>query len=209
MNIIDITLVPTYYISIKLNWLALLVLCAALVGISYLIKKVIPVSRKHAISVQEITLGIGNSSITVHYDNRDRAIAYKLWVELNTRKIGLEFDQENDVIVEVYDSWYEYFRVARELIKDLPIEKIECASELIELATKVLNQGLRPHLTKWQARYRKWYESSVKESDAKLSPQDIQKQYPYYDELLSDLIETSKRMIAYKELMYQIAFHKT
>ena len=50
MNIIDITLEPTYYISIKLNWLALLVLCAALVGISYLIKKVIPVSRKHAIS---------------------------------------------------------------------------------------------------------------------------------------------------------------
>ena len=90
----------------KLNWLALLVLCAALVGISYLIKKVIPVSRKHAISVQEITLGIGSSSITVHYDNSDRALAYKLWVELNTRKIGLEFDQENDVIVEVYDSWY-------------------------------------------------------------------------------------------------------
>ena len=136
-------------------------------------------------------------------------VRIELWVELNTRKIGLEFDQENDVIVEVYDSWYEYFRVARELIKDLPIEKIECASELIELATKVLNQGLRPHLTKWQARYRKWYESSVEESDAKLSPQDIQKQYPYYDELLSDLIETSKRMIAYKELMYQIAFHKT
>ena len=120
----------------------------------------------------------------------------------------MEFDQENDVIAEVYNSWYEYFRVARELIKDLPIEKVECASELIELATKVLNNGLRPHLTKWQARYRKWYESAVKESDAKLSPQDIQKQYPYYDELLSDLIETNKRMIAYKELMYQIAFNK-
>ena len=64
-------------------------------------------------------------------------VRIELWVELNTRKIGLEFDQENDVIVEVYDSWYEYFRVARELIKDLPIEKIECASELIELATKI------------------------------------------------------------------------
>ena len=46
MNIIDISFEPAYYISIKLNWLALLVLCAALVGISYLIKKVIPVSRK-------------------------------------------------------------------------------------------------------------------------------------------------------------------
>ena len=208
MNIIDISFDSVCYITIQLNWLAILVLCVTVIGINYLIKKVITVSRKYSISVQEITLGIGSSSITVHYDNSDRALAYKLWVELNTRKIGLEFDQENDVIVEVYNSWYEYFRVARELIKDLPIEKIECASELIELATKVLNNGLRPHLTKWQARYRKWYESSVKESDAKLSPQDIQKQYPYYDELLSDLIETNKRMIAYKELMYQITFNK-
>ena len=208
MNIIHVSFDSVSYIIIKLNWLAILVLFVGLVGVSYLIKKVITFSRKHSINVQEVTLGIGNSSITVHYDNSDRAIAYKLWVELNTRKIGLEFDQENDVIAEVYNSWYEYFRVARELIKDLPIEKVECASELIELATKVLNNGLRPHLTKWQARYRKWYESAVKESDAKLSPQDIQKQYPYYDELLSDLIETNKRMIAYKELMYQIAFNK-
>ena len=208
MNIIDISFDSVCYITIQLNWLAILVLCVVVIGINYLIKKVITVSRKYSISVQELPLGIGCSSIPVHYDISDRALAYKLWVELNTRKIGLEFDQENDVIVEVYNSWYEYFRVARELIKDLPIEKIECASELIELATKVLNNGLRPHLTKWLARYRKWYESSVKESDAKLSPQDIQKQYPYYDELLSDLIETNKRMIAYKELMYQIAFNK-
>lgn len=123
MNIIDISFDSVCYITIQLNWLAILVLCVTVIGINYLIKKVITVSRKYSISVQEITLGIGSSSITVHYDNSDRALAYKLWVELNTRKIGLEFDQENDVIVEVYNSWYEYFRVARELIKDLPIEK--------------------------------------------------------------------------------------
>lgn len=208
MNIIDISFDTFYDVLIKLNWLAILFLSAVLIGVSYLVKKIIFYSRKRSINVQEVKLGIGSNSITINYDNRDRAIAYKLWVELNTRQIGLEIDQENDVIADVYNSWYEYFRVARELIKDVPIEKVEYASELIELATKVLNSGLRPHLTKWQARYRKWYESAVKESDAKLSPQDIQKQYPYYDELISDLIETNKKMIAYKELMYKIAFNK-
>lgn len=29
--------------------------------------------------------------------------------------------------------------------------------DLIKLTERVLNVGLRPHLTKWQAKYRKWY----------------------------------------------------
>lgn len=208
MNIVDISLDPIPYISVRLNWVAIVILVAAVFLVSCLIKKVSKFSRKRSIDISEVTLGIGNSSITMHYDNRDRAIAYKLWVELNTRKIGLEFDKENDVITEVYNSWYEYFGVARELIKDLPAEKIEFASELIELATKVLNDGLRPHLTKWQARFRKWYELASKEENADHSPQDIQKAYPYYDELVADLIATNRRMIAYKDLMHKIAFDR-
>ena len=76
MNIIDISFDSVCYITIQLNWLAILVLCVVVIGINYLIKKVITVSRKYSISVQEITLGIGSSSITVHYDNRDLSLAY-------------------------------------------------------------------------------------------------------------------------------------
>lgn len=209
MEILDISIDSIYLIAIKLNWLALIAFCFLLLLISQLYKKVITKAHKHSIEIQEITLGIGNSSLKIQYDNRDRTIAYKLWVELNTRKIGLEFDTENDVIDEVYNSWYEYFRIARELIKELPVSKIESTPELIELVTNVLNNGLRPHLTKWQARYRKWYSDALKNSSDELAPQDIQKMYPHYHELVVDLIKTNKQMIAYKELMYKIAFNKT
>lgn len=60
----------------------------------------------------EIILGIGrNSSVKLKYNRKDQEVAYKLWVELSTRKIGLPFDQENDVITEVYNSWYDFLRL--------------------------------------------------------------------------------------------------
>lgn len=208
MYIFDVSVESFFYIIIRLNWVAIIILGVALIAMLRFIKNRNIISKKRSIEIQEVTLGIGSNSVTLHYDNKDRTIAYKLWIELNTRKIGLEFDKDNDVITEVYNSWYEYFQVARELIKDLPIEKIECAAQLIELTTKVLNDGLRPHLTKWQARFRKWYDNAIRESDSKLAPQEIQKNYPYYNELIIDLIETNKKMMAYKELMYKIAFNK-
>lgn len=39
MNIIDISFDSVCYITIQLNWLAILVLCVAVIGINYLKKK--------------------------------------------------------------------------------------------------------------------------------------------------------------------------
>ena len=66
--------------------------------------------------INEADIGIGNSKITIVRNCGDMQIAYKLWVELSTRKIGLSIDLDNDVIAEVYDSWYEFFKMTRELV---------------------------------------------------------------------------------------------
>ena len=77
--------------------------------------------------------------------------------------------------------------------------------DLIELTEKVLNKGLRPHLTTWQAKYRKWYENELV-NNTEDTPQELQRRYPHYDELVDDLIKTNMRMIEYKKLMKKIAF---
>ena len=157
--------------------------------------------------VDEVSLGIGNSQVKLKYNKKDQEIAYKLWVELSTRKIGLDFDPENDVVFEVYDSWYNFFTIARELMKEIPVERLKYSPELIELTETVLNRGLRPHLTIWQAKYRKWYNENVHNNVGK-TPQQIQEMYPHYKELKKDLIDTNKRLIEYKKLMERIAFEK-
>lgn len=208
MDIFELS-IDSWELILKINCLAVLVLIAIIVLAQYLVKHFQLFSRTRSLELNEVTLGIGNSSVTMSYRQKDKEIAYKLWVELCTRKIGIAFDAEQDVIVEVYNSWYEFFKIARLLLEEIPATRINCSNDLIELTEKILNVGLRPHLTKWQAKFRRWYENAVdKENDPNKTPQEIQREYPQYQELIKDLEKTNKQMIAYKEVMYQIAFDK-
>lgn len=204
MNILDIGLEGWNTIIFRLNWIALVVIILVIFIMPLLLKQCFRFVGKKSINVDEVNLGIGNSSVKLSYNKKDQEIAYKLWVELSTRKIGIKFDEENDVIKEVYDSWYEFFKIARELLKEIPSSRIQYSQELIKLVENVLNIGLRPHLTKWQAKYRKWYDEELKNSNQ--TPQEIQKKYTEYSSLVTDLIETNNRMIEYKRLMEKIAF---
>ena len=204
MDIIDLELDGWSTFVFRVNWLAVVITLVLIWGISFLMKQCLKYVNKKSLTIDEVNLGIGNSSVKISYSKKDQEIAYKLWVELSTRKIGLRFDKENDVIKEVYDSWYTFFETARELLKDIPGNRIPYSGDLIELTEKVLNIGLRPHLTKWQAKYRRWYEEELKRDGG--TPQDIQKKYPEYNALVEDLLETNEKMIEYKNLMKRIAF---
>ncbi|WGY45071.1 hypothetical protein [Vibrio sp. ABG19] len=157
--------------------------------------------------IDEAEFGIGNQKIKLKPNLTDKQIAYQIWVELSTRKIGIPIDLEDDVIFEIYNSWYSFFSVTRDLIKDVPVSKFQRkdTEKIIRISIDVLNIGLRPHLTKWQARYRRWYERQLEKTDnSDLSPQDIQKSYPHLDELGKDMLEVNKRLIGYREKMYQL-----
>lgn len=157
--------------------------------------------------IDEAEFGIGNQKIKLKPNLTDKQIAYRIWVELSTRKIGLPIDLEDDVIYEIYNSWYSFFSVTRDLIKDVPVSRFQRkdTEKIIRISIDVLNVGLRPHLTKWQARYRRWYEKQLENEDnGDLSPQEIQKNYPHLDELGKDMLEVNNRLIGYREKMYQL-----
>jgi len=147
----------------------------------------------------EISLGgIGKVSIKPNYEVKQ--IAHKAWVELKTRKAGLLIDKENDVISDIYSSWYDLFGEIRTLTRDIPAAKLKDPStkKLVELLIETLNVGLRPHLTRWQAKYRWWYDKAVaKSNDESLTPQDVQNQYPNYKELVEDMLEINVQLVQY------------
>lgn len=165
--------------------------------------------RAKVYEIDEATIGIGTQKVKIKPNYEDMQIAYKLWVELSTRKIGLEVDLNNDVINEIYDSWYEFFRLTRELIKEIPVSKIRrdaSTKELVRIAIEVLNEGLRPNLTRWQARFRKWYNTEIqKEENKNLSPQDIQMKYPEYKNLTKEMMDVNQKLIEYRKLLRQLA----
>lgn len=179
-------------ISIGWLWFGLIVSIICFI-IAFNIIRANRIKRKMVLKKITTNFGFGDAEFEI--DSSARQIAYEVYVELKTRKIGLPIDLDNDVIVEVYNSWYEAFKIIRDALKRIPVSAIDI--RLVNEVEKVLNRGLREHLTKWQARFRKWYEDAIKVSEE--DPQIVQKEYPLFKDLSEDLLKTNKLLIEFSE----------
>jgi hypothetical protein len=202
---INIDLVKPSF-SIETNWL-IVVFAIAIIAIWKFTAKWIPITL-HSESTFEINTGLlkYNSKIKRNFQNIE--IANRIYIELVTRKAAIPFDLDNDVISEVYDSWYNLFETIRKEIKSLPGEyliKKNHSRKLIEVSVNILNFGLRPHLTKYQADFRKFYKKAINDiNNELLSPQEIQMQYKNYSELIESMQQVNILLIEYSKQLKKI-----
>lgn len=162
--------------------------------------------------LKEVTVSIGGQELKyeIERNSLNLEIAHRIYIELITRKAALPFDENNDIISEIYDSWYQLFKTTREEIKaingDSLLEK-KSSDKLISMATKVLNDGLRPHLTKYQGRYRRWYTSQLdKPENLDRSPQQIQSAYPELEELINSIKNVNQLLSQYAEELREFIY---
>ena len=187
-------------LSIESNWLLLGIVFT--VGLLYFIfrRKLKRVIEDFITSETSFEINTGlvkfNQKIKRNYEN--------LYIELVTRKAAIPIDKEKDVLIEIYSSWYTLFKIIREEIKNLPGEFLihnESSKKLIDLTIEILNNGLRPHLTEYQAEFKKWYDHEIEEETKgnRKSPQEIQKLYPKYTVLTDSMLEVNKTLKQYSE----------
>lgn len=206
-DLITIRITDAYSLSVEVGpvFLALLVLGTAgwIIYHYYFRRRRLP---SWSVVEADVQLGgIGKVKIRPSYE--DIQVAHKAWVELVTRKAALPFDKDHDVISEVYNSWYALFQEMRSLTKTIPAERVRQSKdtqELVRLLVSALNDGLRPHLTKWQARFRHWYNEALK-TDVHKSPQELQREFPQYQELVDDLVNVNKQLVDYADVIRRIA----
>lgn len=195
-----------FTISLEITTLVLLVLVIVVI-IAFLIKT----HKKHRTSsftISAVEVGM-SPSLTLALDNSDRQIAYKVWVDINTRIIAVPIDLELDNIKVINDSFYNAFITTRDLIKEIPVHKLSKSKELVELLTNYLNKLLRPYLTKWGIAYKEWYEGAQKDENNKtLSFVQLQRLFPQYEELSKDLLEINKKVIVFSNQLHKIAFRE-
>jgi hypothetical protein len=157
---------------------------------------------------KSVKLSFLGQEVEICPDHETRRIAYQAWVEIRTRKVGLPFEQDDDVIVEVYNSWYQLFGVLRDLCKSIPAECLvddANARRLVELLLRSINEGLRPHLTRWQAKFRRWYSAAIARAEnADRAPQVIQRDYPEYEPLLEDLCRVNGVFVEFAESLLKL-----
>ena len=173
-------------------------LLIVLIGISVAVWAIGFRLKRYKLVKLNISLGkIGKAEFAPNIE--DIQIAHKIWTELVTRKVALPLEPEHDVLIEVYDSWYALFTKVRELISEIPAELLrneKSTQELVRISIATLNDGLRPHLTKWQAKFRNWYQSKS-ERLKEITPQELQREYPEYDKLVSEMTIINEELISY------------
>lgn len=203
-DLVSLVLSEDWSLSIHASPVAVIAI-SIVAFIVWLVMRIYFRQRLTDFQIDSAEFGLGDQKISLKLNDTDRQIAYSIWVELSTRKIGLPIDIEDDVIAEIYDSWFAFFSVTRELIKDIPVSKVrtDSTSKIINLSVEVLNEGLRPHLTKWQARYRHWYERQLDKADD-VDPQGLQKRFPAYEALKADMLEVNQRLIKYRHKMNEL-----
>lgn len=165
------------------------------------------IKRIYRYNLVKLDIKLGNVGSAEFRPNKtDLQIAHKIWTELITRKAAIPIDKENDIIEEIYDSWYALFQKVREFISEIPAELIrknKSTKEIVRIATQTLNEGLRPHLTMWQARFRTW-SSSKKDKMLDMTPQEFQKDYPQYKDLIDDLMKVNAQLMQYAQELKKI-----
>ena len=153
-----------------------------------------------------IGLPFGLGSRTYDTTPINRIVAWKFYIQLATRKAALPFDEDHDLIVEVYDSLFELFGITRELLLNLPPSEFQREEGVGPLMLRVLNDGLRPHLTRWQADFRRWWEHAINlEENHGKTLQEIQRQFPRYAELVVDLQNTNTELSKFGDQLLSIA----
>ena len=197
-------------LSLTLNVWVLLSCVLLFFLVRYLIKQFITSNKVHN-EVIPVKLKYTFAGTVVEYSiNRNFQnieIAHRMYVELITRKAAIPID-DNDVIVEVYNSWYTLFQTTREELKKLSGEMLldnQVSKDLIKLLSDILNNGLRPHLTEHQAKFRKWYNNAIiLEENKTKTPQTIQSEYEDYQKLFESMKAVNDLLIEYAERLEEI-----
>src|SRR5712664_3427125 len=103
-EIFRIRLTDSWGIRVTLGPVLLVVL--VIVGL-YLVVRFIVMKKWLRFEIVEAEVKLGNiGSIKIRPTYEEIQIAHKAWTELVTRKAAVLFDDQNDVIAEVYNSWY-------------------------------------------------------------------------------------------------------
>lgn len=133
-----------------------------------------------------------------------KMFAKRIYIELVTRKAAIPIDEDNDVIEDIYNSWYTLFPFVRDEMHKLPVCSFndKGSQSVIILAMKMLNEVLRPHLTEHHAKFRDWLDKAKTNPKYKnCPPQELQKKYPNYDTLMKSMMQVNKTFIETAEHM--------
>jgi hypothetical protein len=148
-----------------------------------------------------VSLPFGLGSATWEADDTERNAAWELYVELVTRIAVQTLEHDQGTLREALSSLYSIFGSTREILRKYG-PRVGAARESVGgIAIRVLNEGLRPFMSKWHPLLQTW--EAQKESG--LSPQEHEKAWEYEPLVRQELAQLRQELDTYAQALAAIS----
>ena len=148
-----------------------------------------------------VSLPFGIGSAEWEADTTQSKAAWSLYVELVTRLSVEQLESDEGLVREALSSLYSLFGTTREILKEAGPNVGASRRSVGGIAIAVLNQGLRPFLTKWHPRLQAW---EAKRS-ADLSSKEYEEKWSEITQLRNELETLRKDLGEYAKALAKIA----
>lgn len=149
----------------------------------------------------EIGLPFGIGKTEWEFVLAERKAAWHLYVELVTRVSIEPLKDDEGSLRETLNSLYSLFASTRQVLREAGPDVGISQESLGGFAISVLNNGLRPFLSKWHPLLSDW--EAMRHPDK--SPLRHEKEWPQEKELRTELNTLSKELRTYAEALAIIA----
>lgn len=148
------------------------------------IKKILGV-RQDPVILKKVSVklpfGIGVAELEA--DPTQRRAAWSLYVELVTRIAMQSLEVDRGLLREVLNSLYSLFGTTREILKEAGPNVGASRKSVGGIAIIVLNDGLRPFLSKWHPLLQAWEAKRPAELGSKEHEQNWSEELKFREEL--------------------------
>ena len=158
-----------------------------------------------------LNLPFGLGGVTVEIGQAERIAAWKLYVEMSTRIATQPLSADVGSVREALNSLHSLFGITREILKEAGPEIGHGPTGFGALAIQILNDGLRPFLSKWHAAYGRFETEQafelIRQHDLKPPPMNLvqQSSWPDVDTFFAELEEKRLGLTTYIGELSRIA----
>jgi len=153
------------------------------------------------LSEVSVSLPFGIGSAKWKADPAERNAAWSLYVELVTRIAVQPLEGDQGLVREAMNSLYTMFSTTREILKQAGPKVGSSKSSIGGIAIAVLNNGLRPFLTKWHPLLQQWEVQRNKE----ISPQEHEKSWEHEQQVRNEIERLRNDLAQYADALAKIA----
>jgi hypothetical protein len=134
-------------------------------------------------------------------NDRERAAAWSLYVELQTRIAVQPFRPESGLLREVLSSLYSLFAFTRDILREAGPDVARTPESFGPIAIKVLTIGIAPFTTRWHQRLLQYEMSRPQERTAF----EHERLWEEFDVMVSELRILQEDMKRYTDVLLKIA----